>query len=69
MAPELLQTEFPEPLADVIRTVREKGIWRGELKRRRKDGTSIIVSSRWTLHRTGDREAKDGQDCGDRKAF
>jgi PAS domain S-box-containing protein len=46
---ELLHTIFPAPLANIdIETVRD-GHWEGELIHRRRDGSSLTVSSRWSV--------------------
>ncbi|HEY9875927.1 MAG TPA: PAS domain S-box protein, partial [Candidatus Obscuribacterales bacterium] len=47
----LLQTEFPQPLAEIESELFHKDFWQGELLHIRKDGTPIIVSSRWALRR------------------
>jgi PAS domain S-box-containing protein len=41
---ELLQTEYPMPIDQLQELLLLNGIWRGELKQRRKDGTPIFVS-------------------------
>ncbi|MEN5082862.1 PAS domain S-box protein [Bosea sp. TWI1241] len=43
----LLETEFPEPLEDILAQIREHGAWRGELRQRHRTGRPITVSSRW----------------------
>jgi diguanylate cyclase (GGDEF)-like protein/PAS domain S-box-containing protein len=52
----ILQTQFPRPLgeinAELVRTRR----WEGELVHTRRDGTTVVVNSRWGLH-----VDKDGQ--------
>lgn len=45
----LLKTEFPQPLADITRTLMKEGYWEGELIHYSRDNRQIIVSSRWVL--------------------
>jgi PAS domain S-box-containing protein len=56
---DLLQTRFPGSPADVDEELKRSGVWEGELRHRRSDGTEVIVSSRQMLHHdaTGAREA------------
>ncbi len=49
--PELLKTVFPMPLDRAIAEVMHTGRWEGDLVRSRKDGTQVIVASRWSLQR------------------
>jgi PAS domain S-box-containing protein len=49
VAHDLLETVFPQPLADVTADLREQGIWKGELTHRHKDGHPIFVASRWVV--------------------
>jgi PAS domain S-box-containing protein len=56
---ELLQTQFPLPLAELLDTVRRKGHWEGQLIHRRRDGTRLVVDSRWALQ-----EGKEGEPPG-----
>lgn len=48
---ELLHTEFPEPLERITEQLHRDSRWSGELVHRRKDGTEIVVISRWVLDR------------------
>jgi PAS domain S-box-containing protein len=48
---ELLHTEFPEPLERINEQLHRHSRWSGELVHRRKDGTPIVVISRWVLNR------------------
>jgi len=47
----LLKTVFPISLVEIMNTVLETDHWEGELTRTRKDGSQIIVATRWTLDR------------------
>jgi PAS domain S-box-containing protein len=48
---KLLQTEFPEPLERITEHLQHNDRWTGELVHRRKDGSQIVVVSRWALDR------------------
>ncbi|WP_392408366.1 PAS domain S-box protein [Chlorogloeopsis fritschii PCC 9212] len=52
----LLQTQFPQPLADIERELFRQGYWEGELKQIKRDRSPMIVASRWALQR--DEEGK-----------
>jgi PAS domain S-box-containing protein len=56
---ELLRTEFPEPLERVTEHLHQDNRWSGELIHRHKDGSQIIVASRWSL----DRDDAGNQKC------
>ena len=47
----LLKTVFPETRDALYELLRRQGHWEGELVRKKKDGTQIIVASRWSLQR------------------
>lgn len=49
---EILRTEFPVPLEEI----KSIGNWEGELRHIKRDGTQIVVTSRWTTLR--DNEGK-----------
>ena len=49
---ELLQTGPPDVLATVLRAVREKQHWEGEIRQIRRDGVEIVASTGWTLQGT-----------------
>ncbi len=46
---ELLHTIFPKPVAEIDAEILETGSWEGELVHQRRDGHSLVVSSRWAL--------------------
>lgn len=46
---ELLHSQFPEE--EVEQALRDEGSWSGELTRSRRDGTRIVLASRWLLRR------------------
>jgi len=48
---DLFHTEFPEPLEAVEKKLFETGMWEGELIHRKRNGSTVVVSSAWVLHR------------------
>jgi PAS domain S-box-containing protein len=48
---ELLKMEFSEPAESLDATILRRGQWDGELIHHKRDGTRIVVSSRWALQR------------------
>ncbi len=48
---ELLQAEYPKHLDEIQANVLNYGQWNGELKHKKRDGTLIIVLSRWSLQK------------------
>ncbi|MGA9510727.1 MAG: PAS domain S-box protein [Candidatus Sulfotelmatobacter sp.] len=54
---ELLQTQFPAHLEMIKEQLHRDERWNGELVHTRKDGTKVIVISRWVLDRKADGNA------------
>ena len=52
----ILHTQFPRPLAEINAELVRTQRWEGELVHTRRDGTTVVVNSRWGLH-----VDKDGQ--------
>jgi PAS domain S-box-containing protein len=50
-ARDLLNTESSEPTDDIGATLLSRGQWEGEAIQHRRDGTLVIVASRWALQR------------------
>jgi PAS domain S-box-containing protein len=48
---ELFKTVYTQPLEQIVAQLEREDRWSGELIHRRKDGTQIVVSSRWALDR------------------
>jgi len=48
---ELLKTIFQVPLEQIEEEVIEAGRWEGELVQTKKDGSQVVVASRWSLQR------------------
>jgi PAS domain S-box-containing protein len=50
-ASNLLKTKFPTSREDIEASVLRDGEWLGELQHTTKDGSEVVVASRWTLER------------------
>jgi PAS domain S-box-containing protein len=47
----LLKTVFPVPVEELKDEITHTSRWEGELRHTRKDGTEVVVASRWSLER------------------
>ena len=50
---ELTKTIFPQPLEAIMVTLLGSGGWEGGLIQMKRDGTHVVVASRWSLQRDG----------------
>ena len=46
---ELLHTEFPKPMAEIEKELRESGIWQGDLVHHHRNGARLHAASLWIM--------------------
>jgi hypothetical protein len=51
---QLLETEGPVPISEIMALLERDGVWQGELKYRHKNGHDVYVASHWVLRRQSD---------------
>ena len=51
---ELLQTVFPLPIAEIAAELHQSGRWEGQLTHTKRDGSRVVVASRWSQQRNED---------------
>ncbi len=56
---EILRTKFPKSLSEIERELAKEGRWQGELVHTRRNGSRVVVKSRWVLKH--DSRDTDGQ--------
>lgn len=55
---ELLHSQYPVPFSEIEATIYRTGWWEGEIEHQRRDGSRIVVASRWALQRDKDGEPR-----------
>src|SRR4030095_3531451 len=56
---QLMQTIFPAPLEEINEELLRTGRWEGEVAHTKRDGTQVIVASRWSMQ-----QDKQGRSLG-----
>jgi PAS domain S-box-containing protein len=51
---DLLKTRYPLPREEIIKELRERGSWQGELVQHKKDGSLVWIASLWVARQTAD---------------
>jgi PAS domain S-box-containing protein len=54
---QLLQTIFPAPLDEIVSQLLQTDRWSGDLIHTKRDGTTAVVASRWSVQRDGQGKA------------
>jgi PAS domain S-box-containing protein len=52
--PDLIHSRYQEPFKDIEEKLKRDGHWQGEVIHTRKDGTELILESRWSVRRDSD---------------
>ncbi len=64
---ELLRTEFPTPVEEIVSTLHRDGVWAGEVTHTCKNGARVMVSTRWVLDRHAGRILATNTDITNRR--
>jgi PAS domain S-box-containing protein len=51
---DLLDTQYPQPRAEILDAVSRHGSWQGELEHHKKDGSAVSIASLWVAQRSDD---------------
>lgn len=51
LAHDLLRSRFPESAEAALQQLLRTNCWQGELRQQRRDGSEVVVASRWALRR------------------
>jgi PAS domain S-box-containing protein len=51
---KLVEANFPRSLEEILDRLEKTGHWEGEVQKKRRDGQTLLVSSRWALGRDAD---------------
>jgi PAS domain S-box-containing protein len=55
---ELLATELPMPAREAAAILTKEGEWEGEVTRKARDGSTVVVATHWILHRDSEGRAE-----------
>ncbi|MFA5955883.1 nitrogen regulation protein NR(II) [Hyphomicrobium sp.] len=48
---DLLKTKFPKPIKEIMADLADANRWQGEIRQTKRDGTEVVVASRWSQQR------------------